>query len=99
MEIYNATFQAAAGKEEELENVLKALIKETAKEEGSVEYRLHRIIDAPGKYRFCEKFKDQAAFDFHCKSDHFLSAMAKMAPLVEGEGTLEKLELVDSIPE
>lgn len=99
MIIINATMQAAAGKEKELETVLLELVKGTATEEGAMEYRLHRFIDTPGKFRFCEKFKDQEAFDFHCQTDHFVNLGAKIGPLLEGEGVLEKLELVDSIPE
>ncbi|GKT29220.1 antibiotic biosynthesis monooxygenase, partial [Aduncisulcus paluster] len=33
--------QAAEGKEQELEAVLRELVKATATEEGAVEYRLH----------------------------------------------------------
>lgn len=99
MIIINATLQAAEGKEKELEATLRELVKETATEDGAVEYRLHRFVDAPNKFRFCEKFKDQAAFDFHCQTDHFVNLGAKIGTLLEGEGVLEKLELIDSIPE
>ncbi len=99
MIIINATLQAAKGKENELEAILHKLVKGTATEEGALEYRLHKFIDTPGKYRFCEKFKDQAAFDVHCQTDHFINLGAKIGPLLEGEGIIEKLELIDSIPE
>ena len=94
-----AKIQAAAGKEQELETVLRELVKATATEEGSVEYRLHKVVDTPGAFRFVEKFKDQAAFDFHSNSDHFKAAVEKIGALAIGEGELEMLELIDSIPE
>ncbi|WP_415712778.1 putative quinol monooxygenase [Maridesulfovibrio sp.] len=94
-----AKMQAKTGKEQKLETVLRELVKATATEEGSLEYRLHRIVDAPGTFRFIEKFKDQAAFDFHSTSAHFKTAIAQIGELTEGDGEFEMLELVDSIPE
>lgn len=94
-----AKIQAAAGSEQEMEAVLRELVKETATEEGAVEYRLHRLINTPGAFRFVEKFKDQAAFDFHANSAHFKAAVEKIGALSAGEGDLEMLELIDSIPE
>ncbi|WP_320172816.1 putative quinol monooxygenase [Maridesulfovibrio sp.] len=94
-----AKMQAAEGKEQELEAVLRELVKGTATEEGSVEYRLHRVLDTPGAFRFVEKFKDQEAFDFHANSDHFKAAIEKIGKLTAGDGELEMLELIDSIPE
>ncbi|ACS79018.1 putative quinol monooxygenase [Maridesulfovibrio salexigens] len=94
-----AKIQAAEGNEQELEVVLRELVKATATEDGSVEYRLHRVVDTPGAFRFIEKFKDQEAFDFHANSDHFKAAIGKIGALSAGEGELEMLELIDSIPE
>lgn len=99
MIVVTAKIQAAAGKEQQLEEILRELVKGTATEEGSVEYRLHRILDTPGAFRFIEKFKDQAAFDVHCNSDHFKTLVAKIGEITEGDGELEMLELIDSIPE
>ncbi|CCO25476.1 putative quinol monooxygenase [Maridesulfovibrio hydrothermalis] len=99
MIIVNATMQAATGKEKELEEILLELVKGTATEEGAVEYRLHKFADATGKYRFYEKFKDQKAFDFHCETDHFKTLFSKLGPLLAEEAVLDKLELIDSIPE
>ncbi|HAS87719.1 MAG TPA: antibiotic biosynthesis monooxygenase [Desulfovibrio sp.] len=94
-----AKVQAANGKEQEMEAVLRELVKGTATEEGVVEYRLHRLIDTPGAFRFVEKFKDQAAFDIHSNSTHFKAAVEKIGVLAAGEGELEMLELIDFIPE
>lgn len=94
-----AKIQAVTGKEQELEATLRDLVTATATEEGSVEYRLHKIINAPGAFRFVEKFKNQAAFDFHSNSEHFKTLGSKIGKLTEGEGELEMLEMIDSIPE
>lgn len=93
-----AAMQAAEGKEKELETVFAELVKGTATEQGAVEYRLHRVLDKPGKYRFMEKFKDQDAFDFHSNSEHFKTAIEKITSLTV-EVEMEMLELIDSIPE
>ena len=99
MIVVTAKVQAAAGKEQELETILRELVKGTATEEGSIEYRLHRVANAPGAFRFIEKFKNQEAFDAHCNSEHFKVLGAKIGELTEGDGDLEMLELIDSIPE
>jgi len=99
MLIVTAKIHAAEGKEQELETVLRELVKDTAKEEGSVEYRLHRVVDTPGTFRFIEKFKDQDAFDVHSNSEHFKKFVSKVEDLTAGEGEFERLELLDSIPE
>ncbi|WP_320170798.1 putative quinol monooxygenase [Maridesulfovibrio sp.] len=98
MIILTATVQAAQGKEKDLEDILRELVRKTASEKGAVEYRLHKVAGVTGKYRFIEKFKDQAAFDLHSGSDHFKKLGAAMEPFVI-ENELEMLELLDSIPE
>ncbi|WP_320009328.1 putative quinol monooxygenase [Maridesulfovibrio sp.] len=99
MILLTVKIQAAKGKEQELEAVLRELVKATTAEDGAVEYRLHRVVGTPGAFRFTEKYKDQAAFDFHCNTEHFKALIAKVGELSEGDGDLDMLELIDSIPE
>ncbi|WP_432735338.1 putative quinol monooxygenase [Maridesulfovibrio sp. FT414] len=99
MIILTASITAAEGKDKELEEVLRGLVKGTATEEGALEYRLHRVKGNPVKFRFIEKFKDQAAFDFHLSTDHFKALGEKSVGLTQGEAEMEMLELIDSIPE
>lgn len=50
----------------------KELIASTRKEEGNIFYDLYEDVNTPSEFLFCEKYKDQAAIDFHSKSDHFI---------------------------
>ena len=94
-----ATLTAKEGNEKKVEEILLGLVKGTATEDGALEYRLHRVIGTPGKFRFIEKFKDQAAFDFHANTEHFKKLGELTEGLLTGDGELEMLELIDSIPE
>lgn len=63
--------EAAAGREQELENELRALLGPTRGEPGCLAYELHRDPERPGRFMFYEKFRNQAALDAHLDSPHF----------------------------
>ena len=69
--VLNVHLEAAPGREKELENALRALVAPTRGEPGCIAYRLHMDPEAPGKFMFYEKFRDQAALDAHIASQHF----------------------------
>jgi quinol monooxygenase YgiN len=69
--VLNVHMEAAAGREEDLELALSALVAPTRAEPGCLAYRLHCDPESPGKFMFYEKFADQAALDAHIASPHF----------------------------
>jgi quinol monooxygenase YgiN len=71
--IINAQIQAAAGREEELQNQLQALLAPSRQEPGCLAYALHIDPENPGKFLFYEKFASQAAIDLHLATPHFLA--------------------------
>jgi quinol monooxygenase YgiN len=74
--IINAHFQAAAGREMELQSQLQALVAPSRLEPGCVAYVLHVDPQDSGKLMFYERFADQAAIDSHLKTPHFLALLS-----------------------
>jgi quinol monooxygenase YgiN len=83
------TRRVQAGKEPEAEAVLRDLQAATlANDEGCLRYEWYRA-STPQTYILLERWADPAAAQKHVKSPHFVSAIAKLSPLV-----LEKPEVV-----
>ena len=77
--IINAHFQAAAGRESELEKTLYALVAPSRQEPGVLVYELHRDRERPGSFMFYEKFAGQAAFDAHLATPHIKAMQSYVA--------------------
>jgi quinol monooxygenase YgiN len=73
-----AEMVAKPGKEAELERQMLALIEPTRKEEGCVQYDLHRNTEEPGRFVFYENWKSRELLDRHLQSPH-LQAFASAA--------------------
>lgn len=75
---------AKEGQAGNLFKILRGLIKPSKGEPGCLSYQLHCNIDNPNMFTFVDKFKDQAAFDYHCERDHVKEAFDhSIPPLVE----------------
>lgn len=75
-----ARLVAKEGQADNLLVVLKKLIKSSKSESGCVSYQLHRSVENPGIFTFVDKFKDQAAFDYHCETEHVKEAFDSVIP-------------------
>ena len=69
--VLNVHFEAAPGHEQELAELLGAMVAPTRAEPGCLAYELHRDPENPAKFMFYERFADQAALDAHTVSPHF----------------------------
>ena len=65
MTVVTAVFDARPGCEAKLEAALRELVGKVAAEPGVLEYTVHRASDAPGRFYFYERYRDQAAIDLH----------------------------------
>lgn len=89
MIVVSAVFQAKPGREAELESALRAMIAPVGKEDGAVEYAVHRAVDDAGRFFFYEKYRDQAAVDLHMATPYLkdlldqVPALCASAPVVE----------------
>ena len=81
------------GKQDEMLALVKPLVEASQKEEGCIEYNFYQQLDSPTSFAFIEKWKDQAALDFHEKQDHFTYAVPKMGPLCAAPPVVKKFDL------
>jgi len=95
----SASFQAKEGKEVELEKLLSSMIPETAKENGVLEYRLHRLESSERKFFFYEKYESQEALDSHLASAHYKSLVRSLEGVLESPPAVEMYTLLGAVPE
>lgn len=78
-----AMFVAAAGKEQELEQLLGTLVEPTRKEAGCIRYDLMRGTPGEsGDFVFVEEWESVEALDAHSQSAHLRDVGPKIGPLL-----------------
>ena len=85
---------AKPGHEDELRQQLMTLIGPSRSELGCVQYTLHENPDNPGKFLFYEIWKDDAAFEFHTKTKHFVEFGPKVANIRLPSPPLRKMRVI-----
>lgn len=89
-----ATFVAAPGKEDELEEALVALVEPTRREAGCLRYDLVRGHGRSAELVFIEEWESVAQLDAHSQTDHIHAAQARVAPLLSGPASIERYRRV-----
>lgn len=74
-----AEMVAKPGREDELRRQLLALVEPTHKDEGCVQYDLHRSTDEPARFVFVENWTSRECLDKHLATPH-LQAFLKATP-------------------
>jgi len=74
--------RARAGHEPFLEAELRALVAPTRKEEGCLQYDLHRTADGTGAFLLHEVWESREHHTAHTKTDHFLRWNARKDALL-----------------
>ena len=74
--------RARAGHEPFLEAELRALVPPTRKEDGCLQYDLHRGADGSGAYLLHEVWESREHHTAHTKTDHFLRWNARKDALL-----------------
>jgi quinol monooxygenase YgiN len=92
-----AVFQALPGKENELEQVLAAMIPKVQNEPGALIYALHRNDTTPGRFFFYERYRDQAALTAHGSTPYFKALLDTVKPLLAAPPVVEQLSHVAAI--
>lgn len=75
-------------KKESVDAVMSELFKlipPTRKEEGCIEYRLHRDNDDPAVFLFYENWDSAAAIGRHLNSEHYKAYAKALDGLIEGK--------------
>lgn len=89
-----ATMRAKPGKEEELREVLEALIAPTRAEDGCHTYALHRGAVDPAVFIFYENWDSQAHLDAHLATQHLQAALPRIPELLDGDLVITPLHRV-----
>ncbi len=74
---------------QEFKDTAKELIEKSRAEEGNIFYTLNVSKKDPNTLVFIENWKDQAAVDFHNKTDHFTNIVPKLHQMCNKEGDVE----------
>jgi quinol monooxygenase YgiN len=80
-----AKFTVNAGEEKKFLELLNQLGEASRAEAGCIEYILHKDVQKPLTYCIIEKWKDQAAIDFHNSTSHFTSIVPKIIEIAKAE--------------
>ncbi|WP_134698709.1 putative quinol monooxygenase [Ammoniphilus sp. YIM 78166] len=95
--VFTVKLQAKQGKEQELEDALADMVAKVQDEEGALVYTLHRIQGSAGGFMFYEKYKDQAALDFHDSTPYVKELLIRLEDLVDEELQFSQLEEIAAI--
>ena len=85
------------GKVDEVIDLVKTLMAEVAKEEGTLAYTLNRDPSNPNAVIFMERYKDKAALDYHSSTPHFKAFFGSIKGLLAGKPEISVLEEIQSI--
>lgn len=80
-----ASLKAKAGKEKQLEDVLKKMVSSVQTEKGCTKYILHRAKADPAQFMFYEEYVDQAALDVHNATAWFKQLGKDLEGLLAGD--------------
>ncbi len=85
------------GKFEEAVALLKELMLQVKKEEGTLFYTINRSQANPNTIVVMERYKDKAALDAHSSSPYFKAFLPKSGALMSGKPEITVMEEIHSI--
>jgi len=91
-----AIMRARAGKEQELEDFLTALVGHTRREAGCLNYDLHRQQDDPSVYVMYENWVDRAALDMHLQMPYMREFATALPDLLRSPLELQLLDMLST---
>ena len=95
MIVITAVLTAKAGKEDELIEAMKGLVKKVRENEpGAIEYAFHRSQKDPSVFMVYERYQDGDAVKAHMTAPHFQAAAAKFGDLLDGGMGLETYQMI-----
>lgn len=85
------------GKMDEAVAMIKTLVAEVAKEEGTLIYKFCKDAKKPNTLVVMEAYKDKAALQAHSSTPHFQEFFAKFSAVMDGAPEIMILEEIASI--
>ena len=92
-----ATLTPKAGKEAELETLLRGMCAPSRAEGGCITYNLYKRAEGGPSFHFFECWKSAAALDAHRLTPHFKNFRARLGDLTEGPPSSIFLKKIDSV--
>src|ERR1700677_3695493 len=86
---------ARSGKQDQLRELLRAMLAPTRAESGCTLYELYEA-DSPGRFYFYEIWESQAALDQHAASAHFKHLQQSIGEFVEAPFEVNILETIQA---
>ena len=71
------------GLQEQYKAAVKELVRKSQAEEGNISYTVNQLASDPTIFAFIEMWKDQAAFEYHIKTKHFIVILPTLKDYVE----------------
>ena len=95
-----ASFYPKNKKNNEVKNIILAMIKPTRSEEGNEIYNFYEEKKDDGKnisFHLFEVYKDSSALDFHRNTSHYKNYRSKVADLLDKPIEVKVLTSIESI--
>ena len=89
-----ARFLARDGHAEEVAPLLLGFVEPSRAEDGCVFYDLYRDQENPNLFVIVDGWRDQVAFEAHAGGVHVAHTLAALAPHLDGEPVIAKLNRV-----
>ena len=90
-----AKLKTKTGSEKAFEDAARKMIEAMrSAEPNTLQYVLHKGVKDPTEYVYYEVYPDQAALDFHGKTDHMKAFGGAIGALLEGRPQVEILQEV-----
>lgn len=94
-----ARMKIKSGREKDAEAALLDMMAYVrSAEKGTLRYTLHRAVGDPTHLLMYEQYADQAAVDTHGTSERIQHLFATLAPLLDGQPSIEMYEEVATKP-
>ena len=92
-----ARITAKKGQEKAMEKAFLELMPLVEKEQGTLEYRLHRSLGDPRVFLFMESYADSAALAAHSSSPYLTDLFGKISPMLASEPEIILFEEIGRI--
>lgn len=93
MLVVHATFPIDSAHRDEAVEVISELAASSRAEDGILEYRVATDIDDENRFRFFERYEDEAAFEAHAETEHFERFAAALPEMLAGEPEVTRFEV------
>jgi quinol monooxygenase YgiN len=93
MLVVQATFPIDPAHRDEALELIRELVASSRAEDGVLEYRVATDIDDENRFRFFERYEDEAAFEAHGETDHVERFAAALPELLGGEPEVTRFDV------